>query len=190
MKPARLLLAACAALSAPCLAIAEAHNEAPVVQADETAQSGASISASMDVSAPPAMVWSTLIDCEHATRFMPRLISCKILEKGPGDHWEIREHRLKGGLFTPQMRNVFRAEFTPNRKLEFHRVAGDWKRSEGVWTLSPIDGGRGTHVTYHTEVAVNGPVPVSMLRSAIAKGMPEAMNALRNEVMARADHEG
>lgn len=171
-------------------ALAQAYSAAPVVHAEASGGSAASVRAEMDVAAPPSVVWQTLTDCEHATRFMPKLISCKVLQTGPGGRWEIREHRLKGGLFKPQMRNVFRADFTPNRRLAFHRVAGDWKKSEGEWRLSPVAGGKGTHVSYRTEVAVNGPVPVGLVRSAVAKGMPEAMLALRREAVARAARPG
>jgi uncharacterized protein YndB with AHSA1/START domain len=177
---------ACCLLSCAFPTVAQDYEGVPTVQADASADSAASISSTVDIAAPPSVVWATLTDCEHATQFMPKLKSCKILEKGPGDRWEIREHILKGGLFTPQMRNVFRADLTPDKRLEFHRVAGDWKKSEGVWTLSPIKDGKGTHVTYHTEVAVNQSVPVAMLRSAVAKGMPEAMIALRREAVSRA----
>jgi uncharacterized protein YndB with AHSA1/START domain len=183
----------CIALCLSALAVsarAQSYDAAPVVHAEAGPDSSADINAAFDIAAPPSAVWSTLIDCEHATDFMPKLISCKVLQKGPGDRWEIREHRLKGGLFTPQMRNVFRADFTPNRRLSFHRVEGDWKKSEGSWTLTPIDGGKATHVAYRTEVAVNGPAPAGLVRSAIAKGVPEAMLALRKEVLSRAARAG
>jgi uncharacterized protein YndB with AHSA1/START domain len=138
---------------------AQAYDAAPVVNAQAGADSAADVTATFDIAAAPDVVWKTLTDCEHATSFMPKLISCKILEKGPADRWEIREHVLNGGLFRPRIRNVFRADFTKDRKLEFHKVGGDWKKSEGSWTLSPVDGGKGTHVVYHTEVAIDGPVP-------------------------------
>ena len=165
---------------------AQSYDGTPEVHAEKGPDSSAVVDAAFDIHAPPSAVWSTLIDCANATRFMPKLISCRVLQKGPGDRWEIREHRLKGNLFKPEMRNVFRADFTPDRRLAFHRIDGDWKTSQGAWTLSPIDGGHGTHVTYHTEVAVDGPVPEGMVRSAVAKGAPEAMEALRREVMSRA----
>jgi uncharacterized protein YndB with AHSA1/START domain len=177
------LAAACSGVAAT--AQAQAYDALPFVDAEATAGSAASISASMDVGAPPSAVWSALTDCEHAARFMPKLISCRIVEKGPGDAWEIREHRLEGGLFQPVMRNVFRVDFIKDRRLSFHRVGGDWKVSQGVWTLSALDGGKGTHVTYHTDVAVNGPVPVSWVRAAVAKGMPASMLALRKEAVSR-----
>ncbi|WP_411288779.1 SRPBCC family protein [Phenylobacterium sp.] len=178
-----ILLAGALSLAA-LTAHAQAYDAVPKVQAEATGGSTASVSALMDVAAPPAVVWATLTDCANATRFMPKLISCKILETGSG--WEIREHRLKGGLFKSEMRNVFRADLDPPRRLSFRRVAGDWKRSDGEWRLRPIAGGKATHVTYHTDVAIGGAVPVGMVRSAVAKGMPEAMLALRRECVARA----
>ncbi|MDP3659840.1 SRPBCC family protein [Phenylobacterium sp.] len=182
----RAILLAALAWSAATASLAQAYDAPPVVTAASSAGSAASIHATMDVAAPPAVVWATLIDCEHATRFMPKLISCKVLQKDPAGRWELREHRLRGGLLKAEMRNVFRADFTAPRRLSFHRVAGDWKRSEGEWNLSPIAGGVGTHVDYRTEVAVNGPVPVALVRQAVAKGMPQAMLALRREAVARA----
>jgi len=167
-------------------ALAAAYQAAPTVAARATSDAAASVESQMDVAAPPKVVWATLVDCANATRFMPKLISCKILQKGPGDRWEVREHVLKGNMLKPKMRNVFRADFSPPHRLAFRRVAGDWKRSEGVWTITPIDGGRGSHVAYHTDVALNGPVPVSMVRAAVLKGMPEAMLALRRECVSRA----
>jgi len=185
LKRSALFSAICV-LAPGTAAYGQSYDGAPEVHAQKGPDSSAVVDAAFDIHAAPSAVWSTLIDCTNATRFMPKLISCRVLQTGPGDRWEIREHRLKGGLFKPQMRNVFRADFTPDRKLSFHRIDGDWKTSEGVWTLSPIDGGRGTHVTYHTEVAVDGPVPEGLLQSAVAKGAPEAMEALRREVMSRA----
>ena len=179
------MIAALCVASLGAAAHAQSYDAAPEIQTRKGADSSAVVDAAFDIHASPKAVWSTLIDCAGATRFMPKLISCRVLQKGPEDRWEIREHRLKGGLFKPEMRNVFRADFTPNRRLSFHRIDGDWKKSEGQWTLTPIDGGHGAHVTYHTEVAVDGPVPEGLVRSAVAKGAPEAMLALRREVMTR-----
>lgn len=162
------------------------YDAPPTVHAQATGASAASVSATIDVAAPPSAVWAALTDCDHAARYMPKLISCKVLEKGPGGRWEIREHRLRGGLLKSEMRNVFRADFVPNKSLSFHRVGGDWKTSQGQWNLTALDGGNATHVTYHIEVAVNGPVPTSLVRSAVVKGMPQSMLALRREAVSRA----
>lgn len=160
---------------------------APVVTAKaDPGQSGGSVSASIDIGAPPAAVWSALTDCAGAARYMPKLISCRIVEKGPGGRWEIREHKIRGPVFHPVMTSQFRADLDPERSLAFHRTGGDWKRSEGEWRLSPLDGGKATHVTYKISAAVSGPVPSGMLRSSIASGVRDSLLALRRESMARA----
>jgi uncharacterized protein YndB with AHSA1/START domain len=135
--------------------------------------------ASMDVHAPPAAVWDLIADCDHARRLMQELLSCRVLEQGEG--WEVREHRVRGWLLRPVLRNVARVEFEPNRRLSFRRVAGDWSRSDGEWVLTPIDGGRGTHVQYTLRAAFEGPLPDSFTRSLIRKRVRSTLTALRRE---------
>lgn len=172
-------------ISAGAAAAAAGYDAAPVVSAEAEGGSGGVVRAVFDIDAPPSVVWATLTDCAGATRFMPKLISCRIVQRDPAGRWEIREHRLRGGALKPVMRNVFRADFQPGREIAFHRVDGDWKRSDGAWRLTPLAGGKATHVTYEIHVAVNGPVPAALVRGAVAKGAPEAMLALRRECVAR-----
>src|SRR5262245_5997923 len=124
-------------------AFAANYDAAPVVTANR-AGNGGEARASADIHASPAHVWAVLSDCAHPRRFMRDLISCRVLQRGRG--WEVREHRIHGWVLHPIMRNVLRVTLTPNRRLAFHRVSGDWARSQGAWILTPIDNGRGTHV--------------------------------------------
>ncbi len=155
-------------------AFAANYNAPPVVTAHR-AGNGGEARASVDIHAPPARVWSVLSDCAHARRFMRDLISCRVLERGRG--WELREHRIRGWLLRPVMRNVLRVTLTPNRRLAFHRVSGDWARSQGAWTLTPIDNGRGAHVTYHISAAING--AVSVPQSTLINGVRRTLADLR-----------
>lgn len=170
---------ALACLASP--AFAANYNAAPVVSAHR-AGNGGEARASADIHAPPARVWSVLSDCAHARRFMRDLISCRVLQRGHG--WEVREHRIRGWLLRPVMRNVLRVSLTPNRRLAFHRVSGDWARSQGAWTLTPIDNGRGTHITYHISAAING--PVSVPQSTLVRGVRTTLADLRRVSEARA----
>ncbi|WP_340644266.1 SRPBCC family protein [Phenylobacterium sp.] len=172
-----------AAMASPALA-AGGFEAVPTVSAQAEGGSAGVIHAAMDVAAPPDVVWKVLSDCEGAPRYMPKLLSCKTLERDPAGHWDVREHRLEGNAFKPVMRNVFRTTLEPPRRLAFHRTGGDWKRSDGEWRLSAIPGG--THVTYELHVAIDAPVPAGMVRGAVAKGMPASMLALRKEALAQA----
>ncbi|MES2722188.1 MAG: SRPBCC family protein [Pseudomonadota bacterium] len=181
MKP--ILVLALAAIAGPSFA-AGRFEAAPAVSAQAEGGSAGVIRAAMDVAAPPAVVWKVLSDCANAPRYMPKLLSCKTLERDPAGRWDVREHRLEGNAFKPVMRNVFRTTLEPPRRLAFRRTSGDWKRSDGEWRLTAIPGG--THVTYELHVAVDAPVPASMVRGAVAKGMPASMRALRKEALAQA----
>jgi uncharacterized protein YndB with AHSA1/START domain len=172
----RLIAIAAAFLFAP-LAAAQDYQAAPVVRASRAGDGGRA-EASMDVRAPPAAVWEVLTDCANARRFMRDLISCRILERGEG--WEVREHRVRGWLFKPVLHSVSRIDLTPERRFAFRRIAGDWARSEGEWVLTPIDGGRGTHVTYRIEAAIAGLVPAGSQRR-LTNAVRNTLAALRRE---------
>src|SRR5689334_19654112 len=92
-------LVACLALPA----VAANYDAAPTVTAQRSGNGGEA-RASLDIHAPPARVWAVLSDCPHARVFMRDLISCRVLQRGR--NWELREHRIRGWLLRPVMRNV------------------------------------------------------------------------------------
>lgn len=156
------------------------------VAVEPGAGAAAVVHAAFDVAAPPSAVWASLTDCAGAPRHTPGLISCRVVNRGPG--WEEREHKLKGPIFHPVITNLFRLDMQPNSRLAFRRTGGDWKRSDGEWRLAPVAGGKATHVTYDMHFAIDAPIPASALRDGIAKGLPKSIEALRRDAIARAGH--
>ena len=163
----------------------------PVLAGDFTAKPAVSVraegdggaaSASVDIAAPPSAVWAALTDCAGYPRYMPGVVSCRIVSRGPG--WEVREQKIRGLPLMKPLTNIFRADLTPPSRFSFHRVGGDWKRSEGEWRLTAIPGG--THVTYEIHVAMAGAAPAGLVRSSVASGLPRSLEALRKESLARA----
>ncbi|MGD9968314.1 MAG: SRPBCC family protein [Hyphomonadaceae bacterium] len=163
-------------LAAPCAA--QDYGAAPVVSARRDGDGGEA-RAAMDVRAAPNVVWSILSDCGQARRFMRNLVSCRVLSRGEG--WDVREHRSRGWPLNPMMRNVSRITLEPNRRLSFHLIEGDWTRSDGEWTLTPIDGGRGTHVTYRINAAVAGGAPNGVSRAMLVNSVRGTLATLRRE---------
>jgi uncharacterized protein YndB with AHSA1/START domain len=157
---------------------AQNYNAAPIVNTRRVGNGGEA-RAAMDVRAPPHVVWSILSDCGQARRFMRNLLSCRVLERGDG--WDVREHRSRGWMLMPVMRNVSRITLEPDRRLSFRLIEGDWSRSDGEWTLTPIDGGRGTHVTYRISAALAGGAPVGVSRSMLTNNVRGTLAALRRE---------
>lgn len=174
----RLLLMLAAVLAVATPAAAQNYHAPPAVSGQREGNGGVA-RASMDVDAPPSAVWAVLSDCDHAQRFMPDLISCRTLDRGPG--WDVREHRVHGWLFRPVMTNVSRITLEPNRRLAFHRMRGDWTRSEGEWRLTPIDGGRGTHVEYEINAEIGVPIPAGITQGRMISSVRNTLAALRTE---------
>ena len=158
----------------------------PQVSVDVEPGGGAAafVRASIDINAPPSAVYATLFECTDAPRFTPNLISCKVVTRGPG--WEEREHRSKGPIFHPVVVNRFRLDYVKDQHLSFKRTGGDWKRSDGEWRLTPLAGGKATHLTYTMHFAIDAPIPAKALRDGIAKGMPKSLDIIRKESLRRA----
>lgn len=163
---------------------AQNYRAPPDVHA-QRAPDGARASAVMDVRAPPRVVWNIITDCAHASRYMRELISCRVMESGNG--WDVREHRVRGWPLKPVLRNVARVTLEPDRRLTFHRLEGDWTRSEGEWRLTPIDGGRGTRVEYDLDAAIPSPFPSSWTQSVLVGRMRASLIDLRHEAERLAD---
>jgi uncharacterized protein YndB with AHSA1/START domain len=178
LKGMRLALVLLALMLTAAPAVAQNYAAAPVVSA-RRAGDGGEAHASMDVHAPPSVVWSILSDCGQARKFMRNLLSCRVLERGDG--WDVREHRSRGWLLMPTMRNVSRITLEPNRRLSFRLIEGDWSRSDGEWTLTPIEGGRGTHVTYRINAALAGRTPANIPQSQLISSVRGTLAALRRE---------
>jgi uncharacterized protein YndB with AHSA1/START domain len=168
----------CVALLLATPAGAQNYGEPPEITSQRLGNGGRA-SASMDVRAPPAVIWEIISDCASARRYMRELISCRVLQRGQG--WDIREHRVHGWPLKPVLRNVSRITLEPNRRLAFHRLEGDWSRSEGEWRLTPIDGGRGTHVEYELDAAIRSPFPASWTQSVLVGRMRASLLDLRRE---------
>jgi len=140
------------------------------------------ISAAIDVAAPEAVVWAVMTDCDLAPRMVPKLKSCRILERDPQGRWDIREEVTRA-TFTPSVRMVYREDFEPTHRMSFHRTGGDLKVFEGQWRLEPH--GDEVRVTYEAHVAAPFAVPGWVARLALRHDVPQALLALRREALAR-----
>lgn len=142
------------------------------------------IRGSVDIDATPEQVWDVLIDCGLAPHMVARLKSCKILERDPQGRWDIREHVSRAGPL-PSVRSVFRSDYDPPRRIQFRRAGGEVKVLEGEWRLIPLAGGAHTRVLYESRASAPFAVPAPIARMILRHDVPEALAALRREVMAQ-----
>ena len=157
----------------------------PVVNLTPTPGGDATqINAAIDIPAPAKTVWSVMTDCAHAMRFVPGLESCRVLERDPKRRWEIIEHEISWMWFLPRIHSVFRADYDPPKRLQFHRISGTLSRNAGEWRLTtgPKGGTKGgTRVSYDAVVGVSVPVPDFMVESALKRDIATVLRRLKRE---------
>lgn len=147
----------------------------------DPAGEAALIHAAIDIPAPPEKVWAAMVDCRNARAMVSNVASCRILSRGPG--WDVREHVTEGGALIPAIRNVFRSDYEPYRRIRFHRVDGDLKAMNGEWGLIPLNGGQGTRVTYENHLSVRILAPAALVRAGLRKDTPKVLENLRRIVV-------
>ena len=88
-------------------------------------------------------------------------------------------------IILPPVRSVFRSEYDPPRRIRFYREGGQLQVLHGEWRLIPLDGGARTRVLYESRASTPFAIPAPIARMALRRDIPDALAALRREVMAR-----
>lgn len=153
------------------------------IEAHADRQGRGTVKAAIDIAAPPAVVWRTILDCDRAARMTPGVKRCRVISRAPDGRSELREHLVKWGFFLPTLHSTSRVEYEPDRSIRFTCVGGDIRACEGSWTLEPIKGGTATRVTYQMWAAAPFAVPTAMLSGLMRRDVPDALRALRRECM-------
>lgn len=149
---------------------------------DETG-SAALIDAVIDVPVPRRSLWTTMLDCDRMKRVVGGLESCKVLERDPQGRWDIREHVINWGWLLPNLRSVFRSEYTGDEKIAFRRIEGDLTVLDGYLRLDQLDGGKRTRLFYKNKIGTSLPLPGFMVRDSLEKDIPETLRQLRAEAI-------
>ena len=152
------------------------------VRGDPDGASGL-IRGAVDIAAPAETVFRVIADCDLAPKMVSSLKSCRVLERDPAGHWDVREEISKM-TFVPSVRNVFRSDYDPPKSVRFARTGGDLKVFEGAWRIEPH--GKGVRVFYENRVSTPFRVPGYLARIALRIEVPQALEALRRESEARA----
>lgn len=137
----------------------------------------AQIHAAIDIPAPAERIWKAMTDCRYAAKLVTTVTRCRVLSQGPG--WDVREHVTSGNMFLPRIRNVFRSDYEPYRRIRFHRVDGDLKAMQGEWGLTALNDGNWTRVTYENRLAARIKAPPFPVRAGLRKDTPKVLVNLR-----------
>lgn len=155
-----------------------------VVEGHADARGRGSVRARIEIDAPPAVVFRTILDCGRAARMSPGVKSCRVLSRAP-DGTEIREHTVKWSFFLPTLHSTSRVTLEPDRLIRFTCIGGDIRACEGAWRLEPLDGGQRTRVTYDLWATAPFAVPAGVIGGVMRRDVPNALRALRRECETR-----
>ena len=178
-----LILLACQTLQA-CPAHAQQNASREPAVSVTALNPGAKVAATIRIDAPPALVWSTMLDCKKAARIVAGLERCTVVRSDPAGTWDVREHIVNWSAFLPNVRSEFRSEYVTHSRISFRRTAGDLKTLIGSWQLIPLDGGKATKLVYAVEVDPGVPVPGAWVRNAAERDARAVLKALQRETEA------
>jgi ribosome-associated toxin RatA of RatAB toxin-antitoxin module len=176
--PKLAILALLAGLSAPIAAAAQ--SEPKISISHDEARDAMVIHASIDIEAPPSIVWSVVTDCNRAPKYVPNMESCRIVEREPHDRWQVRES-VHNVMLLPRIRSVSRVEFDKDRRMSFKKAGGDMRIAEGDWRLEPLDKGKATRLSYNAVLALNISVPNFMVENVANQDVPTLMKNIERE---------
>lgn len=100
------------------------------------------------LTAPVEEVYPVVADVERYPEFLPDV-------KAVRREGDLVEMTVQAGPL--ELTWVHRAEFVENREIRLTLVRGPFRRLDGRWSFTPVDGG--TLVTYRTAWDLNLPLP-------------------------------
>ena len=152
-----------------------------IVQTDqsENGQKGR-VEAAILIRSPAAQIWSVMVDCDHASEFIPGLKSCHVMQHG--EDAEIIQHRVRFSWLIPTVTYVFRANYDRFKRVDFKRISGDLRELEGSWILERVDDGHQTIVIYSVYIDPGFFIPQWLVRVILRKNLPDLLSAVRNRV--------
>jgi uncharacterized membrane protein len=159
----------------------QAHAGDPVVSVEpDTKVNAAHVRASIDIAAPPPIVWAVITDCARSPHIIPNLESCRIIKHDPGGRWDIREHIINWASQMPKLRTVVRTSYELGHRMLFKRVDGDMRISEGKWRVEPMANAHATRLYYNAPVAPSFPAPEFLVERTVHTDLPNVLRAIQS----------
>jgi hypothetical protein len=151
-----------------------------IIRADlDSKQRKGTVRAAILIDAAPEIVFGMMTRCADALRYVPHLKECRVRDKAADDSWQLVEHEIDFGWYTPRLRWTFRVDFTGQTVMRFRQVSGDFKANEGAWQLERDPGGARTLLRYRAYIDPPGYVPTWLARSTFRRELPLMLQELR-----------
>jgi carbon monoxide dehydrogenase subunit G len=141
------------------------------------------IDVDMRVDATPEEAWEVLTDYDHMSRFVPDLVSSRIIRRD-GDRIEVAQQaRFHFGPFSLEAENVRAIDLVPPREIRSRLISGDMLSSTFVTRIAPD--GNATRVTNHGEFIPNRWLPPFVGPAIVQAQTRKQFAELRAEILRR-----
>ena len=131
-------------------------------------------------------VWQVLTDYDHLTRFIPNLVSSKVLRREGFDVVLEQEgsQRFAGLRFTAKVTLELR-ERRADCMLDFRMVSGDFRRFEGSWFLCPDPNNGGVRLRYEVLIQACRGMPIGLIEQRLKQDLSSNLRAVAAEALRR-----
>jgi len=138
----------------------------------------------------PELAWAVLTDYANFAKFLPNVVSSKVLETN-GNRKVIEQEDVRQ-VFILRVRSRVRSAITEttNQRIEFRRIAGDVPKLEGYWLLEPVAPFKGAKanqvlVTQVVSVQPGSGVPAGTFYNIFKNALNDNLAAIAQEVQRR-----
>jgi ribosome-associated toxin RatA of RatAB toxin-antitoxin module len=142
------------------------------------------------VKASPDMAWAVLTDYANFAKFLPNLVSCKVL-KANGKEKVIEQVDSRQVLLL-RVKSRIRTVLTETAKtrIDFQLIEGDLQSLKGYWTIEPIapfKGAQSDHVLISQVVAAQPKpgTPSGLFNDLFKDSLSQTLAAIGTEVSRR-----
>ncbi|MEP0818095.1 MULTISPECIES: SRPBCC family protein [Trichocoleus] len=139
------------------------------------------------VKASPDVVWSVLTDYTNLSKFLPNVVSSRLIE-AQGNRKVVEQVDVRQ-VFLVSRRSRFRTENieTAKKRIDFRLLEGDMKTLQGYWQIDPVATYPGAPVTQVllTQDITAEPgtgTPKGLFYNLFRNGLNESLTAISQEI--------
>lgn len=140
------------------------------------------------IPAPVEVVWSVLTDYEQFPKFLPSVVSCRVLEREAGRTVVERRDRRKIGFMPIKVRIITENIEATSDRLDYRLLKGTLDSMEGSWKVTPVDTDAPRPNTLLVQT-IRAKASMGTLQSyffeVFEKGLTDTMADLRREIARR-----
>jgi ribosome-associated toxin RatA of RatAB toxin-antitoxin module len=133
----------------------------------------------IEIAAPPEDVFAVIVDYKNSGKLFANLTKSDVISHDAENNTTDVAFSLKGILNLWSFDYVLSIKESYPSLIEFHRVSGAFKRNEGYWKLTPIDGGKHTEVVYAKYVDAGMAVPPSLVAKEVRDSTASVVQNLK-----------